>query len=315
MTASNGSVPDPGRFAILMATYDGARFLDEQLRSIEAQDIQRIDVIVSDDGSTDSTGALLAAWARRWRKGRFEVVSGPRRGFAENFRTLLLRDISDVDYIAFSDQDDIWRPEKLSSAASALGAFAGRPALFCSRTELIDIGGDSVGLSPDFRRSPSFENALVQSLAGANTMVLNRAAYILMREAAGRSAFVSHDWFCYLMVTGAGGDVVFSHAPLVRYRQHEGNLVGANRGWRARLERLGAAMGGRFARWNDANLEMLGSCRDLLSGSARERLDAFIAARRGWPLGRLLRLWRSGVYRQTLFGQASLWLAALLGKL
>lgn len=315
MAEPNGSDPDPGRFAILVATYDGARFLDDQLRSIEAQSVPRIDVIVSDDGSTDSTGALLATWARRWRKGSFEVVSGPRRGFAENFRSLLARDVGAVDFVAFSDQDDIWRPEKLQVAAAALAAFGTAPALFCSRTELIDSDGAPTGHSPAFARPPSFANALVQSIAGANTMVLNRPALELMREAGQRSGFVSHDWFCYLIVSGAGGHVVFSQEPQVRYRQHEGNLVGANTGWRARFERLNAAMGGRFTRWNDANIEMLDRCRDLLSLPARDRLDAFKAARQGWPWMRLMGLRRSGVYRQTLFGQASLWLAALLGKL
>lgn len=313
--SAQGPVSDRDRFAILLATYNGARWLDAQLHSLAAQDRARIDVTVSDDGSTDGTGALLAEWARRWRKGRFEVVSGPGRGFAENFRFLLGRDVGDATYVAFCDQDDLWLPGKLGIAAAALREFGERPALFCSRTELMDESGSMTGHSPAFPRPPGFANALVQSIAGGNTMVLNRAAFRLVSEAAGRAAFVSHDWFCYLMVSGAGGEVVFSHEPLVRYRQHASNLVGANIGWRARLERLTAALGGRFTRWNDVNLAALDRCQNLLTEDARLQLDRFKAAREGSLPQRLAALRRSGVYRQTASGQVSLWLAALLGKL
>ena len=83
-------------------------------------------------------------------------------------------------------------------------------------------------MSPLFRRPPSFRNALVQSLAGGNTMVLNRPARDLVALASRRARFVSHDWWAYLLVTGAGGAVHYSAKPLVRYRQHAHNLVGAN---------------------------------------------------------------------------------------
>ena len=102
------------------------------------------------------------------------------------------------------------------------------PLLFCSRTLTITESGTPVGMSPLFRRTPSFRNALVQSLAGGNTMVLNRAARDIVALASRRARFVSHDWWAYLLVTGAGGVVHYSAKPLVRYRQHAQNLVGAN---------------------------------------------------------------------------------------
>lgn len=299
---------------VLLATWNGAGYLAEQLDSIAMQaEWGRIDLVASDDGSSDGTLTLLAEAAAKWRRGRFEVVTGPERGFAENFRSLLRREVT-TPFVAFSDQDDIWRGGKLSVAAAALGS-AVAPALYCGRTLLVSAEDQEIGLSPLFTRPVGFANALVQSIAGANTMVLNRAGFDLVGQAAARSGFVSHDWLCYQIISGAGGRVIYDPVPQVRYRQHGGNLVGANAGWRARFDRLRRALGGRFVDWNDRNVATLRAAAELLTPEARAQLEAFDAARHGRLRARLEHLRQSGVYRQTLGGQLSLWAAAVLGKL
>jgi len=302
------------RLAVLLATYDGAKFLDAQLRSVATQDWAAIDVFASDDSSTDDTLARLSTWKERWQKGSFTVSSAPRRGFAGNFRWLLVNSNADAEYVAFCDQDDVWMRDKTTAAAAALAPYRDRPALYCARTLITDVNDREVSMSPPFRRTPDFANALVQSISGGNTMVMNRAAYRLIREAARRTDFVSHDWFSYLLVSGSGGKVIFSDVPHVRYRQHGGNLVGANRGIGATLKRLQFALGGRFVGWIDHNMEAMAACRDLLTPEALAIYDRFRAARRGLPVARLVNLWRSGVYRQTAIGQLSLYLAGFLGK-
>lgn len=302
------------RIAILLATFNGARFLEAQLGSIAAQDYPVIDVVASDDGSHDNTAVLLTRLGAGWRKGSFRWRQGPQKGFAENFRALLTDPAVSADYVAFSDQDDMWEPQKLSTAVGELARYGDRPALFCSRTLLIDEQGEVVGKSPDFRRPPSFGNALVQSIAGGNTMVFNRSAHRLLAEAARRTGFVSHDWFAYQLVIGAGGEVVFSSTPLVRYRQHGGNLVGSNRGLRPALQRLAAAFGGRFVNWNDENCATLLACRDMLTKEARQQLDQFRNGRRGGVAARLGMIRSAGLFRQTRMGQFVLYAAALLGK-
>jgi glycosyltransferase involved in cell wall biosynthesis len=304
-----------GRLAVLMATFDGARFIDEQLRSIDQQTWAEIDIWASDDGSVDGTPNALERWAAYWSKGSFTRLAGPGHGFAANFRSLLVNPEIDADYVAFCDQDDVWLADKTRAAASALAVHGGRPALYCARTINTDVDGEELSRSPLFRRPPDFANALVQSIGGGNTMVLNRAAHLLIREAATRTGFVSHDWFCYLIVAGAGGHVAYDETPHVRYRQHEQNLVGANRGLGARLNRVRAAFGGRFTSWNDGNVAALDACRDLLIPAAAEIFDRFRDARAGPLPDRLVNLWRSGVYRQTALGQVSLYAAGLLGKL
>ena len=92
----------------------------------------------------------------------------------------------------------------------------------------------SYGLSPLFTRPPAFQNALVQSLGGGNTMVFNRAAKKILQEAAAIDV-VLHDWWVYQLVSAAGGMVHYDPRPMLKYRQHSDNLIGSNLGWRSAL--------------------------------------------------------------------------------
>ncbi|OHV87265.1 glycosyltransferase family 2 protein [Mesorhizobium sp. ORS 3428] len=300
------------RVAVLMGTKDGAAFIDEQLQSLLAQSWPAVDLWVSDDGSTDATIAIIEAWRARWDKGSLTLVEGPRKGFAANFRSMIIDARIDADYYAFCDQDDVWEADRLESAIRWMESEdAKTPLLFCSRTATISQTGVPAGYSPLFRRPTSFRNALVQSIAGGNTMLLNRAARDLLAKASARAEFVSHDWWAYLVVTAAGGKVRYEPRPLVRYRQHGANLVGANVSWRARLSRLGRLFKGQFAIWTDSNLGALAVNRDLITRDAALCLRLFIRARKGSVFRRFSLLGKSGVYRQTLMGTLGLYLAFL----
>ena len=302
---------------VLMATYNAGRFIAEQLSSLASQSWLHIDVLVSDDGSVDGTIAHLEASKAAWTKGTFSLTTGPRGGFAENFRSLIARFDGGADYVAFSDQDDVWDNDKLDRAIAWLDRQEpGRPALYCGRTRLIDENGRPIGFSPLFRKPVSFRNALVQSIAGANTMVLNKAAALVVAEASRRTPFISHDWWCYMLVSGAGGAVHYSPIPAISYRQHDGNLVGANSSFNASLNRLRALLfTSRFSNWNTANLAALSSAGNFLNQEAIKVQREFEKARALPVLGRLKALRRSGVYRQTAKGQLGLWLACVLRRI
>lgn len=306
----------PGRVAVLIATYNGARFLPRQLETIEWQTVPLIDVWASDDGSGDSTVDLLKHAAAGWKKGRFEIVDGPRKGLSENFRSLLRRMDIDADFVAFSDQDDVWQPDKLQKAINWLGGQdPAKPALYCCRVGLIDEQGRALGFSPLFRGPADLRNALVQSIAGGNTMVMNRAAHQLLRKAAQRTGFVIHDWWAYLLVAAGGGSIRYSPEPSVLYRQHNTNMIGANTSWGSRFRRLEPLLAGRFAKWTDENLAALAVCSDLLSAEGRAIVAAFSEMRRQPLLSRIKALRRLGIHRQTWLGQISLYAACVLNKL
>ena len=303
--------------AILLALFNGARYLDDQLESLHRQTYPNWSLIVSDDGSTDSGVTKTIDFARRNRGRPIRIIEGPGDGFQANFLHLLGVAGPAVPFVAFSDQDDSWMPNKLDRAIHCLSELPdGQPGLFCSRTIYTDSALRPIGPSPLFKQAPSFGNALVQSIAGGNTMVLNRAAVSLLQKTIGRIGPVpSHDWWTYLMVTGAGGQVIYDPEPHVLYRQHTSNIVGSNQGSLARMRRVRGLLSGRLRTWSAQNISALHEVRHLLTDEARDQLDTFAMARHG-PLYKRVHGFRSaGVYRQTKAGALGLWIAAILGKI
>lgn len=302
--------------AVLMCTYNGEAFLAEQLNSVERQSFGNWSLIVSDDGSRDSTSAILQDYAHRWGSDRLRVVAGPGKGFVANFLSLTCRADINADYFAWCDQDDIWNEEKLQVAKSWLQTIPAHiPALYCGRTELISDSGVSLGFSPLFPRPPHFSNALVQSIAGGNTMVFNRAARDLIVKAGAKVKVPSHDWWIYQLVTGAGGVVHYDAEPKMLYRQHDENLIGSNSSWAARLVRLKMIFQGRFYEWNEQNIFALEAVEHCLCEEHRSTLKRFKSARSKTLFRRILGFRSAGLYRQTLMGNLGLILATLLKKI
>ena len=315
MSAATVATKPPAslRVAILMGAYNGAAHLREQLDSIAAQTHPDWVLRVSDDGSSDATLAILADFAARFEPGRVEVRPGPRAGFIRNFLSLACVPGAEADYYAFVDQDDVWETRKLEVALERLHGSEG-PALYCSRTRYIDEQGGETGASPLFAQTPCFRNAIVQSVAGGNTMVFDEAARALLVRAGAEVAVASHDWWLYLLVSGHGGRVVYDSWMSVRYRQHGTNLVGGNVGTRARLERMAQLWHGRFARWNAMHCESLARNLDVLTPENRAVFEHFRASREGGVLRRLREIVRSGAFRQTRLGHLGLYAAVVLNK-
>jgi glycosyltransferase involved in cell wall biosynthesis len=306
------------RVCILLGLYNGASDLGEQLDSLVAQTHPHWDLIVSDDGSGDEGPAMVQRFAARMAPGhRVDLVDGPRQGFAANFLSLIARAPEDAEWLALSDQDDVWLPERLARGITALKALPpDQPALYCSATLITDARLENRRPSARFQRPPGFRNALVQNIAAGNTILLNRAAAQLARAQAARvSGVPSHDWWLYQLITGCGGTVIRDPEPTLLYRQHGENLVGANDGWRARLRRISMLLGGQFADWNSANIAALHQSRAHLTPQNRDLLDGF-AALRGQPIAARLRgLAALHLYRQGRLGQIALWLALVLRRL
>lgn len=303
------------RIAILMCTYNGAVYLRQQLDSLAEQTVTDWTLYVSDDGSTDATREVLADYQQRWGKDRLVVFDGPRKGFAENFISLIQRPAVRGDHFAFSDQDDVWFRDKLERSLSRLESVSQKvPALYCSRTRIVDASGNVIGQSPLFTRPLCFQNALVESIAGANTMLINQAARNLLLQLPDQAPLVAHDWLTYQLVTGSGGRIIYDAVPRLDYRQHGGNLIGANATLGDRLMHLRGMLSGRFVRWNDANTFILKKMCLLLTEENRETLAMFDVGRKMGLMNRVSALRKAGVYRQTRHGNLSLFLASCLGR-
>lgn len=308
-------MPYPAHVAILMATHNGASFIEEQVRSLLAQDHADWSLWVSDDRSTDGTRGVIEDIMRACPDRFHSLRVGPGRGSADNFLSLLCDRSIRGDCFALADQDDYWLPHKLSRALEHLAPFREQPALYCGRTTVVSETLQRPRPSPLRRRPPCFRNALVQCIAGGNTMVLNASARDLV-AAAGRDVDpASHDWWLYQLISGAGGHVIFDIESATLYRQHGRNQFGTNRSPGARLHRIRHALAGRYGLWNARNIAALTRSADLLTAENREVLARFSGVSGARGAGALVRLVRSGVFRQTRSEGAALWLLSLMGRL
>jgi glycosyltransferase involved in cell wall biosynthesis len=300
---------------ILMAVRNGARHLPAQLDSLAAQRGVGWRLIASDDASDDGSRAILERFAQDHP---VQVVAGPGQGFVRNFLSLLARCEPDrTGPVALADQDDIWFPDKLARALARLDEGpADVAALYCSRRMNWQPETGRRRPSRHFARPPSFANALVENIAAGNTIVLNPAAVRLACRTAAVAADVPyHDWWLYLLVTGAGGRVIHDPVPGLLYRRHGANVLGPGEGLdggiRVNLDVLRGGFAARIAQ----NLRALQAVEDLLTPENRDRLASFAAARQAGLAGRLGLMRRAGVYRQGWLAGIGLWGAACLGRI
>lgn len=300
---------------VLLATYNGARFLPALLDSLERQEHGHVAVTIRDDGSDDGTLPILDAFGRRTGARLLMVGAAGRRGANGNFFALLDAANCASDYVAFADQDDVWLPAKLGRAVAALARLpADRPALYCGRLAIVDRDLRRHGLTPLPARGPSFANALVENIATGCTMLLNRAALRLLRRGWPEAA-IAHDWWCYLVVA-AFGRIVYDPEPAILYRQHGENAIGVGASPLARLmgkvrRQLGGGSGDALARQGEAFRRIHGP---YLAAAERAMLDAFLDSR-GHLVDRLRFASAGLVYRQAALDDWAFRLLYLMGRI
>ncbi len=245
--------PAPERLphvCILLATYNGAQWLDEQLESIAKQQGVRVSVVASDDSSSDGTVAVLSRWAARLP---IEVLpsSAERFGSAHRNFLRLIRDteLGDADYIALSDQDDIWLQGKLLRGVQSLDllnteGYSSSVTAFWSDGRKHEIDKAQPQQSLDY---------LFGSPGPGCTFVLPRTVFVDLKTFVTcnferlKSIWV-HDWLIYAFVRARGGRWYIDSQVNMLYRQHGSNEIGVNAGWRAALNRLRLVRTGSYRR-------------------------------------------------------------------
>ena len=208
--------------AILMSTYNGEKYLEEQLTSILNQTlINRIDIWIRDDGSTNDTVTLLQKFKSSYNN--IFVIFDENVGCTQSFFTLIEK-VEKYDYYAFSDQDDVWLPNKIERAISMLSNVKG-PALYGGCSSLVDRDLNTVGKTQICRRKITFYNALIQNLMPGHTQVFNEEFKSLIKNDLDMSKIIVHDYWLALMAT-AFATVIFDNEPFTLYRQHSNNEIG-----------------------------------------------------------------------------------------
>lgn len=309
-------MPRRSHIRILMCTHNGAEHLGEQLASFLAQEHVDWSLWVSDDGSRDATLQILEDFRAAHPDREIRILRGPGRGSAFNYLTLLAHPELDDSMVALSDQDDVWRPEKLARAAARLQGLGDDPVptAYGAGWYVTDAALQVRNRSRMPRRGASFGNAMVQTILSGHSLVINAAARRLVAAAGVHNEVKSHDWWIYLLVTGVGGRVLVDEAPVLYYRQHRTNTVGANSGLHAAFRRAALLLGGDYRGWIEGNCRALAAGTVPLTPSNRHLLGQFMAADSAGGLRRLRLFRQLGLYRQTWQGTLLLLLAAALGR-
>lgn len=232
------------RITVLLATYNGRRFLPEQLASILAQEGVEVRVIALDDGSTDGTAEWLAEQAAVQSRLSVLHAESASGSAAANFYRLIGRaSVDDADFVAFSDQDDIWLPGKLSRQVA----------------QLAEHGADGVSSSitsftPDGRRTlvrkdyPQREfDYLTESPGPGCTFLMTPRLLSLIRQVLADDPQAHgadfHDSLVYAIARARGFGWHIGGQPTIDYRQHDGNVMGSNVGAASAFSRLNLIRG------------------------------------------------------------------------
>jgi len=255
--------------AVLLSCYNGEKYLREQIDSILAQTYPELTIYAHDDASTDGTAAILSEYEGE----RLRLVSpGEHFGYPRCFYALL-EQASDAEYYAFSDQDDVWMPQKIERAIGMMEKKGGskQPLMcFCASEKCsADLTVRSVRSAPDFMGLPAYP--LLASTAPGFAMVISRALRDLI---AARPVQQHHDW----LVCRAAyylGEILYDPTPLARHREHDASFTIASRTSGLSKDQ---ARDKTWAAFRADNAEFLRAYGDLLSPAQQKQLHTFSAA-------------------------------------
>jgi len=213
------------KVAVLMSTYNGEKYLDEQIHSILTQksDFQ-IDLWVRDDGSTDTTRTILQ---KCQEEGKLQWYTGGNLGPARSFMDLLNK-CRGYDYYAFADQDDYWMPEKIQAAVNAIKGKKGKQ-LYFSNAELVDCALNSLGRNV-YKKSPCLDFETLCCAGGilGCTTVINSELAVAVQERELPQKIVMHDFYMDELCLALGGSITSDLNVYMKYRQHSTNVVGVS---------------------------------------------------------------------------------------
>ncbi len=279
---------------VLMSTYNGEKYIKEQLDSILGQTYQDIRILIRDDSSSDGTVAILREYSERYHN--IEYYVGSNLGAQGSFFDLFAHVDKQAEYIAACDQDDVWYEDKIETAVCCLQGLEG-PGLYCCKTQLTDKN-----LSPmedQLRHSEptvTFGNALIENICTGCTMVINKALYQIV-EGKWPKQSVMHDWWFY-QVAVCFGKVIYDNRPHIFYRQHENNVIGLDHGRAALIKRQIKSFRTFRGKYTAQMEELMNTFP--LSGEQKYMAELMVGTKCSWKC-RAKILFEKRIYRQGRF--------------
>lgn len=228
------------KIQVLLSTYNGEKYLHEQLNSIFSQKDVEVKLLVRDDGSTDSTVSILEEYQNR----NIEIITEQNIGVKKSFFKLLMEADESYKYFAFADQDDIWDSDKLITAIYSIQEREQqnglKPIIYASSVKLYD-GIQVFGTAYVNDTEMTFEKFLIKNYYPGCTMVFNNnlLKIISMHDNSRLGEYPLHDHSLNIICTGCGGEIVYDKVPHMLYRQHDNNVIGSNRRLFVRIKECG----------------------------------------------------------------------------
>lgn len=219
---------------IMMATYNGEKYIKEQINSILAQTYTDWKLYISDDGSTDKTVNIIKEYERQYPEKIFVVSSEKKFHSAKKNFSYLFHIIPKAEYYAFCDQDDIWEKNKLSKLLTYVMAKQNNEKVLVYHDMKLGSTKQKVFSNSFFEYSGfqlndqlSLQQILLYNIVPGCSMLFNHKVRECIKEIP--EACIMHDWWVLLVTICFGGQIIFCKETLSLYRQHEENQIGATK--------------------------------------------------------------------------------------
>lgn len=241
---------------IVMSTYNGEKYLKEQIDSVLSQEGVDVSLFIRDDGSTDNTIKILNSYLNH---PNFSYVSGSNVGPCQSFLNALEM-APKSEFYAFADQDDVWDKDKMIIAISAIEGYS-VPALYHSLAGLVDEKLHPLK-NKEYKPLQTFGGSLLTSSTGC-TMVFNEPLYQLLKSRMPNTSNIyMHDVWIYNVAYAIGAKVIYDYTSHMKYRQHSSNVTGGHLNFRTKLYKLLHVTANTRQKMS---LEILDKYRDLMS--------------------------------------------------
>jgi glycosyltransferase involved in cell wall biosynthesis len=250
---------ESSKICILIASYNGAAYIEQQIESLQAQTLNEWILLVRDDGSSDTTREKLRRLAEI--DSRINIIDSDivdRLGSTHNFGRLMLAGLETNCHIFFfCDQDDVWEPDKLETQVAAFPSRGAESISLLVYSDLSVVDQKLELIHPSMTRFMSldvdpatpFTSLLSRNYVTGCAMACNRL--LLERALPVPREAIMHDWWLALVAAGTGS-IEFIDRPLLKYRQHQSNVIGATGFWR-----MLNPLGGWLKRWQRGNREFI----------------------------------------------------------
>lgn len=303
---------DKKKIVVLLSTYNGEQFLEEQIHSILNQkSVHQIDLWIRDDGSTDRTIEILKRLETQFPS-RVKVYYDENIGYIKSFFELIKR-AEGYDYYALSDQDDIWQDDKLEIAVNQCEecGYEG-PLLYGSSSFLVNEQLEVMGETQKNLRGITWDNLLIQNFFPGHTQVFNDSLCQMLKEDIDCSKIYVHDfWITY--VAFLFGKTIFDNQSHTLYRQHGTNTVGFGKNrleWiRERLRRIEKSDNKKIAAQIGYFYEKYHAVMD---DGLKRKIEDFVSSQCSF-VSRLIYICKTPLYRQKRFETILFKLLYLLG--